>query len=50
LHTRLFPTTEHISDLLILAAGTAVWALVAWAILVAVGSRLPAQILRRKTA
>jgi putative peptidoglycan lipid II flippase len=50
LHTRLFPSTEHISDLLILAAGTAVWALVAWAILVAAGSRLPAQILRRKTA
>ena len=40
----------HAGDLLVLALGTAAWALAGWLVLLLSGSKLPAQMLRRKTA
>jgi putative peptidoglycan lipid II flippase len=40
----------HKADLLILALGTTAWAITAFLVLLALRSKLPAQILRRKTA
>ena len=40
----------HTGDALILAAGSAIWAAIAGGVLLATGSRLPAQLLRRKKA
>ena len=44
---RLPGVTTHPGDLLILAAGSATWALASLAVLTATGSRLPKQLLRR---
>jgi putative peptidoglycan lipid II flippase len=41
---------DHTEDLLFLAIGTTAWAITAFLVLLALRSKLPAQILRRKTA
>jgi putative peptidoglycan lipid II flippase len=46
-HT-LPPTSTHEGDLLTIAAGSTAWAIAAYVILTITGSKLPAQILRRK--
>ena len=48
-HT-LPPVSTHRGDFLVLAAGSAAWALAALTILTVSGSKLPSQILRRKSA
>ncbi len=42
------PVSTHGGDVLIIAAGSAAWLIVAGAVLVVSGSRLPAQVLRRR--
>jgi putative peptidoglycan lipid II flippase len=46
-HALRLPTT-HEADALIIATGSVVWAAVTYVLLVATGSKLPAQLLRRK--
>jgi len=49
--TRALPNLHgHKADLLIITAGSLAWALTAFVVLLALRSRLPAQVLRRKTA
>jgi putative peptidoglycan lipid II flippase len=49
--TQALPTlTGHAADLLLIAAGSLAWAIAALLMLVLLRSKLPAQILRRKTA
>jgi putative peptidoglycan lipid II flippase len=49
--TRTLPNLHgHKADLLIITAGSLAWALAAFVVLLALRSRLPAQVLRRKTA
>ncbi len=42
------PVTTHPGDLMVIAAGSTTWGIAAFGILLALGSKLPAQILRRK--
>lgn len=44
------PVTTHKGDVLMIAVGSAAWALTAGLTLVATGSKLPAQVLRRKAS
>jgi putative peptidoglycan lipid II flippase len=50
LHRALPNLHGHKADLLLIAAGTTAWAIAAFLVLLALRSKLPAQILRRKTA
>jgi putative peptidoglycan lipid II flippase len=48
-HT-LRPVTTHLGDIVTIAAGSLAWLLAAFVILTVTGSKLPAQVLRRKQA